>query len=235
MTGESYVVAGCQPWARRVFDDVLASLPGRWVYISEPSELQFDALAALKPRYLFFLHWSWKVPAGIVDTFECVNFHMTDLPYGRGGTPLQNLILGGHRFTRLSAIRMTDEIDAGPVYLKECLSLDGRAEEIYLRAGYLAAEMSRLIIERSPLPITQSGEVTVFRRRTPEESVIPEALPLSEVFDFIRMLDAEGYPHANFVRGQLHFEFREARAATDASGVFVDARVRITRGEESDA
>ncbi len=25
--------------------------------------------------------------------FECVCFHMTDVPYGRGGSPLQNLII----------------------------------------------------------------------------------------------------------------------------------------------
>ncbi len=37
--------------------------------------------------------------------------HMTDVPYGRGGSPLQNLIARGHTSTKLTAMRMTAEVD----------------------------------------------------------------------------------------------------------------------------
>ena len=40
---------------------------------------------------------------------------MTDLPYGRGGSPLQNLIVRGHKETKISAIKVVKELDAGPV------------------------------------------------------------------------------------------------------------------------
>jgi len=55
---------------------------------------------------------------------------MTYMPYGRGGSPLQNLIVRGYRHTKLTALRMVEEFDAGPVYLKEDLCLEGNAEEI---------------------------------------------------------------------------------------------------------
>lgn len=43
---------------------------------------------------------------------------MTNLPYGRGGSPVQNLILNGHKKTIISALNVTKDLDAGDVYLK---------------------------------------------------------------------------------------------------------------------
>ena len=44
---------------------------------------------------------------------------MTDLPYGRGGSPLQNLIANKIYDTKISAIRAEGGIDTGRIYLKE--------------------------------------------------------------------------------------------------------------------
>ncbi|MEZ5300570.1 MAG: hypothetical protein R3F11_07915 [Verrucomicrobiales bacterium] len=41
------------------------------------------------PRMIFFLHWSHKVPAELLDRYECVCFHMTDVLMGAAGSPLQ--------------------------------------------------------------------------------------------------------------------------------------------------
>src|SRR6266567_7370489 len=166
---KTYLVLGCKPWNRRLFDESLRHLAGRWSYIDSLSEFSAEAVRELSPRYIFFLHWSWKVPAEIVNGFECVCFHMTDVPYGRGGSPLQNLILRGHQETMISALRMTQEFDAGPVYLKEPMSLEGRAEGIYVRAGEVAAKMIARIIREQMTPVPQSGEVVVFERRKPEQ------------------------------------------------------------------
>ncbi|MFW5697659.1 MAG: methionyl-tRNA formyltransferase, partial [Fimbriimonadaceae bacterium] len=166
----SFVAVGCKSWNRVHYETLLKPHGrGEWHYIGEKSELTRAALDALKPKYVFFLHWSWIVPAEIYENHRCVVFHMTDLPYGRGGSPLQNLIVRGHRETKLSALQMTGELDAGPIYLKRPLSLEGSsAEEIYIRAGELSCEMARAIAKDDPEPVRQSGEVTEFRRRTPE-------------------------------------------------------------------
>lgn len=69
------------------------------------SELDAPTLADFGPRYIFFPHWSWKIPVDIYERFECVIFHMTDLPFGRGGSPLQNLVVRGINETQLTALR----------------------------------------------------------------------------------------------------------------------------------
>jgi methionyl-tRNA formyltransferase len=211
---QRYLVVGCKPWNRRVFQEVIAGYPGRWEYLDQRGELTLARLTALGPRYLFFLHWSWKVPPEITAAFECVCFHMTDVPYGRGGSPLQNLIARGHRRTRLTALRMTDEMDAGPVYGKEELSLEGGAEEIFIRATRLAAAMAARIAAERPAPVAQTGAATTFARRRPADSAIPAgpapAPTLEGLHDFIRMLDADGYPRAFIDHGGFRFSFRRA-------------------------
>ena len=222
--GERYLVAGRHPWNRRVFDERIARLPGRWEWAGAPDELTAERLEALDPRMVFFLHWSWIVPEAITARWECVVFHMTDLPYGRGGSPLQNLILRGHRETVLSAVRMTSVLDGGPVYARRRLSLEGSAQQIYERAAELAASMIASILRERPQPQPQVGEPTVFRRRTPADSRIPALPDASALHDFLRMLDADGYPRAFLDHEGFRYTFRDARL----DGERVYARVEIT-------
>ena len=185
----------------------------KWVIISDPKKLTFDWLKKLKPRYVFFPHWSWIIPKDIWSNFECVVFHMTDLPYGRGGSPLQNLIVRGHSKTKISALRVEEGLDTGDVYMKADLKLAGVAQEIYSRASEIIfTKMIPEIIRKEPKPIKQKGEVVVFSRRRPEEGSIQNLPNLKTVYDFIRMLDAEGYPKAylEMDNGQ-RLEFSEAK------------------------
>ncbi|MFX0195110.1 MAG: methionyl-tRNA formyltransferase [Candidatus Hodarchaeota archaeon] len=227
----AYLVAGAKPWNRRIFEEVISKYPGRWHFIRAAEELTVDAVQALNPRYIFFLHWSWKVPDEIIKEHECVCFHMTDVPYGRGGSPLQNLVLKGHKHTKLTALRMVRELDAGPIYLKEDLCLEsGSAEEIYCRATYKASEMIRRIVLERIEPIPQIGEPTIFKRRQPEESEIVGLRSLNQLYDFIRMLDAEGYPKAFIELKGFRFEF--SRAALYNEKIEADVLIKKTnRGE----
>lgn len=218
-----YVVAGCMPWNRRVFHEVIEKLPGRWDFIESPEELNVKTIQSMHPRYIFFLHWSWKVPDKLVSAHECVCFHMTDVPYGRGGSPLQNLIVRGVRHSKLTALRMTSDIDSGPVYLKRNLCLEGCAEEIYIRATYLAAAMIEQIIRDQPKPTAQKGKGVIFRRRTGRESKIVRPKSLGMLYDFIRMLDAEGYPRAFIDHSGFHFEF--SRAALHEGEIRADVTI----------
>ena len=222
---KTYLVLGSRPWNRRIFDETLRRLPGRWRYVGSPADFSVDLVQKLSPRYVFFLHWSWKVPDEIVERFECVCFHMTDVPFGRGGSPLQNLIVRGLRETKLTALRMSRQIDAGPVYMKEPLSLEGGAEEIYLRATQLSAMMIQRMIRREPNPAPQRGRAVKFKRREPEQSEITTAGSLEQLFDFIRMLDAEGYPRSFLRHSGFRFEF--SRPALYDGRIVAD--VTITR------
>ncbi len=142
-------------------------------HICSKEKLAVEYLSSLKPEYIFFPQWNWVIPEEIFSRFNCVMFHMTDLPYGRGGSPLQNLIVRGKTETMLSAFKCDGGIDAGPVYLKKPLLLEGNAEEIFERAIPLVAEIIKEIILNNPVPIPQEGEVTHFKRESPKMAILP--------------------------------------------------------------
>lgn len=180
--------------------------------LTKKEELTKEALEALQPEYVFFPHWSYIIPADIYDSFECIVFHMTDLPYGRGGSPLQNLIQRGHKDTVISAIRVEAGLDTGPIYLKHPLSLEGSAQEIYRRAAdIIFSVMIPEILKERMTPQPQMGEVVEFARRKPSQSELNGSLSLRGAYDLIRMLDAEGYPKAYVQVGDMRIEFDRAK------------------------
>ncbi len=179
--------------------------------IDKKEDLQLDFIKTFDPDYIFFPHWSYIIKEEIFSHFTCVVFHMTDLPYGRGGSPLQNLIVRGHGTTKISAIQVTKELDAGPIYKKEELSLAGSAEEIFRRAsGIIFNEMIPGILADRPEPIPQTGEITTFTRRRPEQSQLLPDMDIKTIYDYIRMLDAEGYPNAYLMLGDKKLSFTKA-------------------------
>src|SRR5690606_15332429 len=79
--------------------------------ITDHRKLTVERLSKLKPQYVFFPHWSWIIPKSIWSNYTCVVFHMTDLPFGRGGSPLQNLLVRKVYKTKISALQVDAGID----------------------------------------------------------------------------------------------------------------------------
>jgi methionyl-tRNA formyltransferase len=223
---DSYIIASTKEFHFSLFNSLKDELKGNWYFIRSAEELDYEKIKALNPKYIFFLHWSEKIAESIYSGFNCVVFHMTDLPYGRGGSPLQNLIVRGHTETMLSAIKVVEALDAGDVYMKKKLRLDGTAQEIFLRAADLMHLMIREIIEAAPEPVPQQGKAEVFRRRKPSESNLESIKDPKSLYDHIRMLDADGYPKAFIENDHFKFEFTNAKLNPDNT---LSADVRILK------
>jgi methionyl-tRNA formyltransferase len=223
---KSYVLLSEKRWHDQLFENLKKIISANWVRINSKADFTAGYLDAIKPDKIFIPHWSYIIPAAIYEQFECIVFHMTDLPYGRGGSPLQNLIVRGHDKTKISAIRVSRGIDTGPVYLKGDLDLAGTVEEVFIRAAVIIEQMIPKIITDNPDPLEQEGEVVEFRRRKPDEGNIAALTQLNEVYDFIRMLDGEGYPPAFVEIGNFKIEFSRATLKGDQS---ILADVRITK------
>jgi methionyl-tRNA formyltransferase len=191
-----YVVASSSSWHEALLDELRIRTKKKIHFIDRKEDLTIERLSAFNPRYVFFPHWSYIIKPPVYDNFECVIFHMTDVPFGRGGSPLQNLISRGIYETKITALRCEQGLDAGPVYMKRPLSLYGTAQEIYMRAALVIEDMIATIIHEEPEPAPQSGDVVEFSRRTPEESDISGLLSLGKIFHKISMLEAEGNPRA---------------------------------------
>ena len=83
------------------------------------------------PKIIFFIHWSEKIPLEIFKRYLCIQFHSSDLPKFKGGSPIQNQIVNGIKKTKITAFKVSDKIDAGDICLKNNLDLNGTATQIY--------------------------------------------------------------------------------------------------------
>lgn len=199
--------------------------------ITDKDKLTLERVRLVNPEYILFPHWSWIIPKEIFKNFTCVVFHMTDLPFGRGGSPLQNLIERGIKKTKISAIRVDDGIDTGDIFFKRELELYGTAEEIFMRASKIIFnDMIPELLNTRPVPRKQEGEVTEFKRRKLEQSKIDPDFALDKIYDYIRMLDGEGYPKAFIKYGRYKLEF--SRASLKNGKIIAD--VEIIEGDDDE-
>ena len=224
---ENILIVSEKSWNKELVSYLQSTMPQYAFYlISQKEDFTVERIGSRSPVKIFIPHWSYIIPSAIFERYECIVFHMTDLPYGRGGSPLQNLIVRGLTATKLSALRVEVGLDTGPVYLKMDLSLSGTAEEIFVRVNKLVGKMIVEIIQNNLQPVPQEGDPVVFKRRKPEQSDMSGLEKLEEIFDYIRMLDADGYPHAYIEKGEFRYEFTRASIKADGSIV---ADVKITK------
>ena len=133
-----YLVVTQKKWH---FDNFKKIKNNKFRLISNRKKINYNYISKLKPKLIFFPHWSLKVSKKITEKFKCICFHETNLPYGRGGTPIQNLIIRRKKNKMISAFIMNDKIDAGNIIKKKPLMLDGSAQEIYERSSKIIFSM----------------------------------------------------------------------------------------------
>ena len=177
------------------------------------NELEYEYVKGINPDWIFFPHWSWTIPKEIYENWKCVVFHMTDLPFGRGGSPLQNLILNHCYKTRISAVKVVEGIDRGPIYCKsEEIDIGyGSAGEILKNiSDYIFNSMIPLILQVNPEPKEQEGRPFYFQRLR-DNSELKGIMNKADCYDYIRMLDGEGYERAWAKIGNISMTFYDAK------------------------
>jgi methionyl-tRNA formyltransferase len=222
---KTYVLLSAKNWHDTLFYNLSNNPNENWVRIKEKDDFVIEKLKLLNPVKIFIPHWSYIIPSNIYERWDCIVFHMTDLPFGRGGSPLQNLIVRGFNSTKISAIKVRLGIDTGDVYLKKTLDLGGSAEQIFRKSSKVIEDMIKEIIINNITPSPQIGDIVEFKRRKPEESNISELEELEDIYNYIRMLDCEGYPHAFIETDFIKAEF--TNAVFNESKKIITANVRI--------
>lgn len=181
------------------------------IIITSRDKLKLKYLKKLKPSKIFFPHWSYKVPITITKHYNCICFHTSPLPFGRGGSPIQNLILLRKKFSPVCALKMTDKIDAGPIYLKKKISLSGNLDTIFSRIADSILIMIKMMIKKTYKSKFQKGNIFYFKRISKKLSKIQKNLPIGKIYDQIRMLDSKEYPVAYFKFQNIKIELSNAK------------------------
>lgn len=181
-------------------------------------KLNFKTIKKLNPKIIFFIHWSKKIEKRIFENFLCIQFHCSDLPKFRGGSPVQNQILKGLKETKLTAFRVNNKLDSGDYCFKKKISLKGSAFQIYERLEKCAIYIIKILIKKKIIKFyKQKGLPTNYKRRLEKKSHMKDFKfnRLEKVYDFIRMLDAPGYPNAFLKLNNFKISLMKARKIGD--------------------
>ena len=203
----NYLVITKKKWSKKNY----SNLSRKFVV---KNKINSRILNLTKPKIIFFIHWSKIIKKEIYSNYKCIQFHSSNLPEGRGGSPIQNQILKGFKKTKLTAFKINHEIDGGPICMKKTLSLNGTALDILKRMEKLSIIMIKKIIEKKNLIFKKQKKTKkIFTRRKKSESNINnlKSKNITNLFDFIRMLDAPGYPHAFIKNSNFIFKINDAK------------------------
>lgn len=131
----------------------------------------------------------------VIDLFPLgiLNLHFSLLPRWRGAAPVQRAILAGDRMTGVSVMRISEGLDAGPVYasIETAIAADESTDELTERLAATGAPLVVEILHRLPgrdlQPVEQSTEgVTFAAKLSREECEINWSRPAEEVGRLVR-------------------------------------------------
>jgi methionyl-tRNA formyltransferase len=124
--------------------------------------------------------------------------HPSKLPLGKGWSPLAWQILEGHNRIPVTLFEAVESVDAGKVYLVDYIHLIGNElnEEIKDKQGQIMIKMISEFVEKYGLinGIEQSGEETIFRKRSRNDNKLDVDKSIRDQFNLLRIVDNERYP-----------------------------------------
>ena len=212
-----------------MFSFAFVSDKGSW-FNSYLRELKFDLLISghsvshvheeedLSPAYFcFYLSFSKVVSKDTLNLFRH-NFvvHSSDLPEGKGWSPLTWQILEGKNEIPTVLFEAAKKVDSGRIYLRQKLKFEGYEliDEMRAAQGTLIVSMVKSLIEGYPGSlangIEQSGEGSYYTKRRPVDSKIDPDYSLRQAFKQFRVADNESYP-AFFELNGHKYELRISR------------------------
>lgn len=147
--------------------------------------------------WILFLLSCTKKLQNLNDFKYNIVIHASDLPKGKGWSPLSWQIIEGKSQIPISLFEVNENIDGGPIYFKDYLDLNGDElvdEARVLLANKIQQMMFKFILEKKITPSPQIGKSTFYSKRKPSDSELNIDKSLREQINLLRVCDNERYP-----------------------------------------
>jgi methionyl-tRNA formyltransferase len=163
-------------WAINIFKEI-SSFEDEYILITNKKLCTIDFINIINPDVIFFYGWSWIVSQEIIDSYICLCLHPSKLPKYRGGTPIQNQIIAGEKFSAVTIFKMGMGLDDGDIYYQVDFELNGYLDIILKKIENFGIMGTKQFIENykndSILWIKQNKEeATTYKRLKPNNCEI---------------------------------------------------------------
>lgn len=151
--------------------------------------------------FCFYLSCGQIVPQKILSQYRHnLVVHESDLPKGKGWSPLTWQILEGKNRIPVTLFEAAEKVDSGVIYAQEWVTFKGDEliEELRHAQAEATLTLCRRFVESYPQILSQAreqaGEADYYPRRRPEDSLIDPEKSISELFPQLRVADPVRYP-----------------------------------------
>ena len=199
----------------------------------------FETIKKLSPDLLITIAYGGLIPQKILDIPRCesINIHPSLLPLWRGASPIQSAILNGDTKTGISLIRMTPELDAGPIFAVTETSID--PEENTLTLSNRLANMSAIlmtdniedIVNKNTFPNEQEHQKATYASKlTKQDAIINWTRPASEILKKIKAFNP--WPVAHSILEQKNFRIWDAKLSKQINDISKPGSIIKTQSNE---
>ena len=154
----------------------------------------------------FYLSYGQIVRSAVLDKYKNnLVVHESDLPHGKGWSPLTWQILEGRTRIPVTLLEAVERVDSGQIYAQKWIDFEGHELLEDLRRNQADASVGLCVDYISKYPSNSStgkpqvGTETFYSRRRPENSELDPDKSISEQFNLLRVVDNQRYP-AYFVK-----------------------------------
>lgn len=207
MSPSVQVVSDEQSWINGYLAPWIADLHRRGHgvrHVHHPDELQAGDIAFLLGC------GSLARPSALSRNAHNLVVHESDLPRGRGWSPLTWQVLEGASKIPVTLFEASEQVDAGAIYLSDTISLSGMelVDELRALQAQATLKLCDKFLSGYPFLLAQAGpqrgKATFYERRHPEDSRLDPDRTLREQFNLLRVVDNERYPAYFEINGRRY-------------------------------
>lgn len=168
----------------------------------------FEILKKIDALYLLSIGFPYIIPDNVLKSFKLsINVHPTLLPKYRGSRTGAWILLNGEQESGSTVHFMEKEVDTGGIIGQSRVRLNvfdtirSMQRKVYESEPNLVVECLKKV-ENGNIEVLNPDYEPVFKRRTPEDSLINPQKPLIELWNEIRASDPVSFPAYFYVDGQ---------------------------------
>lgn len=135
--------------------------------------------------------------------------HASDLPRGKGWSPMFWQILEDKKDIIFSMFEASDGVDSGSIYMKKTLFLNGYELNNELREKQALFTMQMCLeflknYSKYKKPSEQLGRESFYKKRTSADSLLDINKSINEQFNLLRIVDNDEYPAFFYKNGKKY-------------------------------
>ena len=189
-------------------NEYIPELLMRWISDGHSILWVHDLESLPMADFCFMLGCGQIVPADKRAKYRnCLVVHESDLPQGKGWSPLTWQILEGKHRVPVTLLEADEKVDSGAIYAQRYLTFKGDEliDELRAAVGTATLELCDQFVREYPqikeTARAQVGKPTFYSRRKPDDSRLDVGSTIESQFDLFRVVDSQRYPAFFDMRG----------------------------------